>query len=119
MSRPFRRMLIVGNGSLFDEGLEKLLSSEHGLEVSRITYTDDAEFLQQFLRTLPEVVVLFEGGSLTVSQLFELVKDVPIPNLQVVTVLADTSTVEMYAKRQITAVNGEDFLDLVRSTKDD
>ncbi len=116
--RSPNRMLIVGNGSLFDEGLERLLSGRPGLEISRTTYTDDTAFLYEFLRQLPEVVILFEGSPLTVSRLFELVKDVPIPNLQVVTVLAQTSTIEMYAKRQVTAVGGDDFLALVRSMDD-
>ncbi|MBI3241059.1 MAG: hypothetical protein HYZ49_02045 [Chloroflexi bacterium] len=113
------RVLIVGSGSLADEGLEKLLAGKSGLELLHVTYTDDATFLHQFSQFQPEVVVLFEGSPLTVSRLFELTKEISVSDLRVITVLAQTNTVEMYAKRQITVGGSKDFLALVHSTEGD
>ncbi len=114
-----QRVLIVGSGSLFDEGLRRLLLREQPhLEVSSVIYRNDADFLQHVLQQLPTVVVLFEGGPLSVRRVFELMGDIPgiTTTLRVITVLAETSAVEVYEHEQTTTVattRGGDFIDLI------
>lgn len=110
-----RRVLIVGNGSLFDEGLSHLLLERASLEVTRITFKSAADFLQHFLRLRPEVVVLFQGGPLGVSRVFELLKDTPdIAALRLITVMAESSTVELYQRQQMTNVGTDDLCSLIQ-----
>ena len=110
-----RRVLIVGNGSLFDEGLMSLLARETQLEVSSLTCTDEAEFLQHFDRERPEAIFLFEGSSLSVSRIFELIADLPdVPALRVITVLSEESKIEVYEKQHFTAVWSDDLVSLLR-----
>jgi hypothetical protein len=109
--KPVNRVLIVGNGSLFDEGLKSLLLNRTRLEVSSTTYIDESVFLQQFLDERPEVIVLFEGSPLTVSRILELVRDIPdLAILRIITVLANTSAVELYERQPIAAARSDDLL---------
>ena len=118
-----QRVLIVGSGSLFDEGLRHLLLREQvHLEVSSVIYISDADFLRHVLHQLPTVVVLFEGGPLSVSRVFELISDVPgmATTLRVITVLAEISAVEVYEHEQTTTfvtTRGSDFIDLIEQNE--
>ena len=115
-SSSTQRVLIVGNGTLFDEGLNSLLARDKThLEVSNIVYLNDSDFLEHFLRQRPGIVVLFEDGPLSVSRVFELVSSVPdLANLRVITVMTDTNVVEVRERRQITAVRGNILSNLVK-----
>lgn len=115
MEKPASRILIVGSGTLFDEGLSRLLALKSPLEVFSITYTDDEAFLESFARYQPETIVLFEGGPLSISRVFDLLRDIPNPvNWQVITVLADTNTVDVFKKQQVVARGSDDLLTLIQ-----
>ena len=119
-----QRVLIVGSGSLFDEGLRSLLLREQAhLEVSSVIYTNGADFLQHVLHQLPTVIVLFENGPLSVSRVFELIGDVPgMATPRVITVLAETSAVEVYEQQQMTTITtarADDFIDLIEQNEPD
>ncbi len=119
-----QRVLIVGSGSLFDEGLRHLLLREQAqLEVSSVIYVNDADFLQHVLYQLPTVIVLFEGGPLSVSRVFELIRDVPgMATPRVITVLAEISAVEVHEQQQVTTIattRGGDFIDLIEQNEPD
>lgn len=111
-------MLIVAGGSLFDEGIKSLLRRERDLEVTSVSYTDDSAFSQEVLLKQPEVVILFEGGSLGVSRVFELIKEIPhLVAMRVITILSDSSTIEMYEKQQISASRSDTLLALIRHSR--
>jgi DNA-binding NarL/FixJ family response regulator len=115
---PSRRVLIVASGSLFDEGIKSLLRRERDLEVTSVSYTDDSAFSQEVLLKQPEVVILFEGGSLGVSRVFELIKEIPhLVAMRVITILSDSSTIEMYEKQQIPASKTDTLLALIRHSR--
>ncbi|MEK7323790.1 MAG: hypothetical protein AAB217_00875 [Chloroflexota bacterium] len=103
---------------MFDEGLRHLLADKTSLEVSTAAYSTDSAFLQQFEEQRPDVVVLFEGGPLSVKQVFDLVGDMPgLTALRVITVMAETSTVEIYEKQQFTAVQSNTLFSLIHQGK--
>ncbi len=111
-------MLIVAGGSLFDEGITSLLGRERDLEVTSFSYSDDPTFSQEVLLRQPEVVILFEGGPLTVSRVFELIKEIPhLDAMRVITILSDSSAVEMYEKQQIPAIKSDTLLALIRHSR--
>lgn len=103
---------------MFDEGLRHLLADKTSLEVSTVAYSTDSAFLQLFLERRPEVVVLFEGGLLSVKRVFDLVGDAPgLTILRVIIVMAESSTVEIYEKQQITAVQSNILFSLIQQGK--
>jgi DNA-binding NarL/FixJ family response regulator len=117
-----KRVMIVGSGSLFDEGLMQLLADKTSLEVSRLAYSTDSAFLQYFQEQRPEVVVLFEGGPLGVKRVFDLIGDTPgLTTLRVITVMAESSTVEIHQNRretqQVQAVKSDVFFSLIQQSK--
>ncbi len=113
--KTVRRVLIVGDGTLFDEGLNHLLVEKAYLKVSHITFNTASDFSQHFLELRPDVVVLFQGGPLSVSRVFELLKEVPdLATFRVMTVMAETNTVELYEKQQVTNVGTNDLCSLIQ-----
>ena len=116
-----QRVLIVGKGNLFDQGLRRLLSQEQtGLEVLSIIYTNEGDVLQRLLEWRPTVVVLFEGGPLTVSRVFELNnKAGGLATMRVITVLTGTNTVEVYERQQISAIGSGELFELIGHGKQD
>ena len=115
-----RRVLIVGNGSLFDEGLSHLLEDKAFLEVSYMTSGNHSDFLQYFREVRPEVVVLFQGNPLSVSRVFELLKDAPnVATLRVITVMVETNTIELYEKHQVANVGTNDLCSLIQQNVSD
>ncbi len=116
-----QRVLIVGTGNLFDEGLNRLLSQEQAsLEVLNILYTSDADVWQRLMKWRPTVVVVFEGGPMTVSRAFELINEAPgLGPVRVITVLTGISTVEIYEKQQIPAIGRDELLDLIEHRQQD
>lgn len=117
--RRIQRVLIVGSDSLLDEGLQRLLEGGTSrVGVSSVAYSDNSEFVRQVLHLRPTVIVLFEGGPLSVGRVFELINDLPnLPIPRVITVLADSSTVDVYEKRQITVEGSDALLKLIDKNK--
>jgi hypothetical protein len=117
--RRIQRVLIVGSDSLLGEGLQQLLEGGSGrVEVSSVAYSDNSEFVRQVLHLQPTVIVLFEGGPLSVGRVFELINDLPnLPIPRVIMVLAESSTVDVYEKRQITVAGSDVLLDLIDKNK--
>lgn len=56
-----RRVFIVGNDSLFEEGLANLLSSGTDLSISSTKYKDDHSLLEEIALYQPEVIVVNES----------------------------------------------------------
>ena len=90
------------------------MAHNDGIVVSNIAYTGEVTFMQDFVRVWPGVVVLFQGGPLSVSRVFELVEDVPeLNNLRVITVLSNNN-VNVYEKLKVSAAHSDDFITLIR-----
>ncbi len=115
MKKDSTRVLILGDGSLFDNGLTNLLTHEDSIVVSNLTYSSDVTFVSEFMLERPEVLVLFEGGPLSVSRVFELIEDVPeLTHLRVITVLSDNNSVYVYEKLKVSATHIDGFVTLIR-----
>jgi hypothetical protein len=110
-----QRVLIVGDGSLLDEGLRRLLAGKEFLEVANITYTDEATLRDHIFTLKPDTIVLYEGGPLSVNRVFELGADIPgLKRLRVITILVDSNAVDVVERRQVVAVGSADLLTLLR-----
>jgi len=110
-----QRVLIVGDGSLLDDGLRRLLADKAFLEVSNIVYSDELTLQEHLLRLKPDTIVLCEEEPLSVSRIFELGADIPgLKRLRVITVLADSNVVEVIERQQVMAAGSTDLLTLLR-----
>lgn len=119
MKTSTRRVMIVGSGSLLDEGVERLLRSRESIQVSGIVYSDDTSFLQDVSDMRPDVILLNEAGPLDSLRILELLKNIPtLASLRVVTVRTEDNTIDLYERRRVVATHSNDLLDLIRSGDD-
>ncbi len=106
---------MVEAGSLFDEGIKSWLGQVPGLQLLSVPYTSDAAFTTDVLGERPDVIMLFEDGPLSVGQVFELLKgDLTSGAFRVITVLSESSIINIYEKKQFTAINSDDLVTLIQ-----
>ena len=111
-----QHVLVVENGSLLDEGVERLLSHETDFLVSGITYADETAFLQDVSDKRPDVILLNEAGPLDSVQIFELLKNLPtIATLRVIIVRPDDNAIDVYDRQRVIATQSRDLIGLVRN----
>lgn len=122
-----QRVFVVGEGSLFDEGVTQLLAQETNLLVSRATYSDDPAFLNQIESDRPDVILVCESGSLDSARILALVSSHPkTRGLPVVVTRLDNNMLNVYARpvvvdgkmyskpRRIIARTGNDLINNLR-----
>jgi DNA-binding NarL/FixJ family response regulator len=109
--QAIRRVLIVQSGSLFDEGLESMLTQQTDFQVIGVHYSDDARFLLTMQREHPDVILLFEDSPLEARRVFDLLEAAP---LRVITVRSGGNCLEMYERQAITAAQSQDLFALIR-----
>ena len=106
---------MIETGSLLDEGIKSWLGQVPDLQLLSVTYTSDAAFTTDVLCEQPDVIILFEDGPLSVGQVFELLKDDLTSGVfRVITVLSESSTINIYEKKQFTAINSDDLVTLIQ-----
>ena len=66
-----RRIFIVGDGSLFDEGLAKMVRFSTTLLVSHIVFSNEDVLLNLIERKQPDMILLSESGGLDIEQILE------------------------------------------------
>ena len=121
------RVFIVGDGSLFDEGITHLLTHGTNLLVSHATYSDDLAFLNIIESDRPDVILVNESGSLGTKRILDLVLPHPIVmGLRIVVVRLRNNEIDVYAgpifvagkmsyrPRRIIVKTGDDLLNAVR-----
>jgi len=128
-----QHVFVVGDGSLFDEGVMSLLTPETDLLVSHVTYSDDAVFLNIISsRDQPDVILVCESGSLDTPRILGLVSSHPVmKELPIVVVRLDNSVVDVYESpisvagkmacepQRIIARTGDDLIDTLRRKHND
>jgi len=67
-----QRVFIVGDGSLFDEGIIELLAHGTSLMVSHIVFSDENAFLDIVKHDQPDMILVCESGKLDVDQIIDI-----------------------------------------------
>lgn len=114
-NRGMRRVLVVRTGSMFEEGVEMLLTRDASLEVRGVRCDDEAMFLGDVSAIFPDVIVLNEAGPLDYLHVFELIDTIQNhAPITIIVIRPQTGTVDVYEKRTSFAERSEDLLDLIR-----
>jgi hypothetical protein len=114
MTTP-RKVLIIGDASMFTSGLTAWLTCETTCQVSTICYDDEMLLQHTLIRTRPDVIVLSRAVPIEPALLLDLLMTSPeLTNAQVVVVHPDDNTLEVYEKRQVAVTRGHDFITLVQ-----
>ena len=110
-----RRILVVNNGSLLEEGVTMLLTSREGLDVVSLGIENEKALINCIDSTHPEVVVISGESSINLAELFGLLENIPrFRHLQIVMVSADSNTMDVYENQKIHELQSEDFFDFLK-----
>lgn len=92
-----QRIFIVGDNSLFEEGITHLLTIETGLLVSNVKYTSDLSFMDMIAQNQPDVILLNESTMLDSAHILELLFSIQLLTaLCIIVVRLDNSIVDVY-----------------------
>jgi hypothetical protein len=99
-----KRLFIVGEGSVFDEGIAELLTRGSHLMVSHIIYSDDITFLKIIKRDLPDAILLCETDTLEIESLIDSISIDPIAiGLCILAVRLSNPVIEVYEEPILSA----------------
>lgn len=94
-----KHVFIVGNGSLFDEGIVELLIGGSRLMVSHIIYPDDGTLLEAVKRDQPDAILICETANLEIEKIIDSISIDPIAiGLCILAVRLSNPVIEVYEK---------------------
>ena len=124
---PPQSVCIVGDGSLFQEVIELLVTERTNLLVSSAIYSDDLAFLDPIASRPLDVILVCETDSLNSKHILNSVLAfLTVTGLRIVIVHLDASVIDVYAcptlvngklfgrPRRINAKSGDDLIDAIR-----
>jgi len=122
-----QRVFIVGNSSLFEEGITSLLTLEIGLQVSSIKYTNDHALLDHIAQHRPQVIILNESSLVDPMYILELIfSSISLAGLCIIIMRLTDNMVDVYnmsqktnarklcKREQVILSKGDDLVAVVR-----
>ena len=114
-----RQVLLIGSGSLFDNGVMELLSYQPGLSIKHAKYRDDFSILKDVVEHKPDVVVLISSPAMNLDYIVGILMSVQVAHLRLVILSLETIKIEIYEKgsaldeirsTNVSTLNVDDFL---------
>jgi hypothetical protein len=94
-----QKIFVVGDGSVFDEGVSHLLKNKTDLLVSHAIYSEDLSFLENIKSEQPEMILVNDSGSLNVERILEFtLSQLLIMDLRIVVVQLRDSVIDIYER---------------------
>ena len=111
-----QRISIVGDNSLFEEGVAHLLTLGTDLAVSGITYTDDLSFLNAISHNKPDAILLNESTTFDVCHILELLfTESSLSARYVIVIRLDNNTVDVYEMpKRFVITKRDELINVVR-----
>ena len=90
---------IIGNGSLFDEGIAELLTRGTPFRVSHIVFSQDGAFLNLIKRVQPDAILICESGTLGIEPILDSLSTDPIAiGLLILAIRLSHPVIEVYER---------------------
>ena len=113
-----QRILVVNRGSLFDEGIFRLISSKSNLDVSTIDFEGEDVFMNDIVSRCPEVLVMGQSGSVKLEKLYKLLTSNPaLSKLRMIIIHSNDNSVDIFSQEKYNSIPGDDFIELVRGVQ--
>jgi hypothetical protein len=94
-----QKIFVVGDGSVFDEGVSHLLKNKTDLLVSHAIYSEDLSFLENIKSEQPEMILVNDSGSLNVKRILEFtLSQLLMMDLRIVVVQLRDSVIDIYER---------------------
>jgi hypothetical protein len=95
---------IIGNGSLFDEGIAEWLTRDTSFRVSHIVYPGDGSFLNLIKRDRPDAILICESGMLGIEPILDSLSTDPIAiGLLILAIRLSHPVIEVYERPGVKA----------------
>jgi hypothetical protein len=123
-----RQVLLLGNGSLFDDGMIDLLKDQPNLRITHSRYRDDVSIVKDVVRYRPNVVVLILSRFMDPEYIVGRLLSVEAFHLRLVLLSLEKIEIEIYERgdteneiksTKINALKVDDFLLAVHPNRDD
>lgn len=109
------RVLVVNRGSLLDEGVIRLISSNEGLDVSTVEFESEEVLFNDIVSRLPEVVVMGQNGGVRFDRLYELLTSFStLEKLRMIIFHSNENSVDIFSKKCSNMTQCADFVQLVQ-----
>ncbi len=124
LSQPFniftngdsmRRILMVNNGSMLEDGVTMLLAAREDLDVLSMGFESEDALIGCIESIHPEVIVINRESSINLTGLLGLIENIPsFRRLQIVMISAYSNTIDVYENQKIHELQGQDFFDFLQ-----
>ena len=99
-----KRVVIVGEGALFDDAIVQLLRQSTDLHISHTIFSDQAAFLNVIRREQPNMVLVCDSGSLDAEQVIDSISvDPMVIGLCILVMCLRNNVVDVYERPALNA----------------
>ena len=113
-----QRILVVNRGSLLDEGIFRLISSESNLDVSTIDFEGEDVLVNDIVSRCPEVLVMGQTISVKLEKLYTLLTSNPaLSKLRMFIIHSNDNSVDIFSQEKRNLIPGDDFIALVHGVQ--
>jgi hypothetical protein len=124
-----QRVIIVGEGFLFDDAITQLLRKRTDLLISHTIFSDEVAFLNVIKRDQPNLILMCESGSLGAKQIIDSISIDPIAiGLYIFVIRLSNPMIDVYERpiliagrifyrqRSIAASTVNDFISILKES---
>ena len=113
-----QRILVVNRGSLLDEGIFRLISSESNLDVSTIDFEGEDVLVNDVVSRCPEVLVMGQTVCVKLEKLYTLLTSNPaLSKLRMFIIHSNDNSVDIFSQEKHNLIPGDDFIALVHGVQ--
>jgi hypothetical protein len=111
-------VVVVNSGSLLDEGVVCLISSESSLDVSTVNtvnFENEDVLVNDIISKNPEVVVMGQSGSIKIEKIYKMLTSFSnMAKLRMIIFHSNDNAVDIFSQQQLNSMRSDNFIQLVQ-----
>ncbi len=108
-------VVVVNSGSLLDEGVVCLISSESSLDVSTVNFENEDVLVNDIISKNPEVVVMGQSGSIKIEKIYKMLTSFSnMTKLRMIIFHSNDNAVDIFSQQQLNSMRSDNFIQLVQ-----
>ena len=113
--KTLSRVLVIENGSLFDDAVTSLLKQNGEIQVLTTDFKDSTTLFQEISHLSPQAILVNGGGAWEAAQFCELADARPaLARLRVIVIHPDDNVIEVYERQRIVASQTNDLIAIIK-----
>jgi len=108
-------VVVVNSGSLLDEGVVCLISSESSLDVSTVNFENEDVLVNDIISKNPEVVVMGQSGCIKIEKIYKMLTSFSnMTKLRMIIFHSNDNAVDIFSQQQLNSMRSDNFIQLVQ-----